>query len=86
MFFMNDDGTLNYQSMVVDVDSKIRAGKQSFFDGMDKRQANAYRSQMRHPNYDCLEAARVQLATRYGYQNFVLGVFGADGEVYVDGE
>ncbi len=86
MFFMNDDGTLNYQAMVVDVDSKIRGGKQSFFDGMDKRQANAYRSQVRHPNYDCLETTRAQLATRYGNQNFVLGVFGADGDVYVEDE
>jgi hypothetical protein len=65
MFFLNADGTLNYQKMVESVDASIRSGKQSFFDGLDKRQVNAYRQYLKHSQLDCLNHTRQQLGKRY---------------------
>jgi hypothetical protein len=70
MFFLNDDGTLNYQVMIEDVDSKIRDGKKNFFHGLDKRATNAYRAQIQHSNYECLTATRDKLAERYGQSKY----------------
>ena len=65
MFFLNSDGTLNYQMMVETVDAAIRAGKKDFFDGLDKRTAHAYRQYLKHPESACLENVRRQLNIRY---------------------
>lgn len=71
MFFLNSDGTLNYQMMVETVDAAIRAGKKNFFDGLDKRTAHAYRQYLKHQESACLESVRRQLSIRYHGQDMV---------------
>jgi hypothetical protein len=39
MFFVDDEGYLDYQRLVNEVDAAIRAGKMSFLDGVDKRKS-----------------------------------------------
>jgi hypothetical protein len=65
MFFINDDGTLNYQDMIETVDAAIRAGKRNFFDGLDKRVTHSYRQYLKHQQLDCLTKVRSQLGVRY---------------------
>lgn len=65
MFYLNEDGTLNYQKMIVDIDKRIRENKTSYFDGMDKRQKNVYRQQTQHIKQECLERVREMINTRY---------------------
>jgi len=67
MFYLNEDGTLNYQKMVVEIDAKIRSGKLNFFDGLDKRAANVYRQYLRHEMFNCLVATKNNLDKRYQY-------------------
>jgi hypothetical protein len=67
MFFVNDEGYLNYQQLVNEVDAAIRAGKMSFLDGVDKRKAHIYRDYKPHPQLPALETAQSRLAERYGY-------------------
>lgn len=66
MFFVNDNGTLNYQLMVETIDEMIREGKRSLFDGLDKRAANLYRKYDEHSQLNCLNSVRSLLAKRYG--------------------
>jgi len=65
MFFLNDDGSLDYQTMVETVDIAIRAGKKNFFDGLDKRAANKYREYLKHQELDTLNQVRSHLTIRY---------------------
>lgn len=65
MFFLNDDGTLDYQKMIMTVGKAIYEGKKNFFDGLDKRTAHIYRSYMKHGELDCLNHVRKQLGIRY---------------------
>jgi hypothetical protein len=65
MFFLNDDGTLNYQQMIVDVEGKIRNGRANFFDGVDKRQAHMYREYLKHRETFNLERAEAMLEHHY---------------------
>jgi hypothetical protein len=67
MFFVDDEGYLNYQQLVNEVDTAIRAGKMSFLDGVDKRQSNFYRHYQPHPQLPALETAQLRLSERYGY-------------------
>jgi hypothetical protein len=67
MFFVDDEGYLNYQQLVNEVDAAIRAGKMSFLDGVDKRQSNFYRHYQPHPQLPALETAQQRLGERYGY-------------------
>jgi len=67
MFFVDDQGYLNYQQLVNEVDAAIRAGKMSFLDGVDKRQSNFYRHYQPHPQLPALETAQLRLSERYGY-------------------
>jgi hypothetical protein len=67
MFFVDDEGYLNYQQLVNEVDAAIRAGKMSFLDGVDKRKAHIYRDYKPHPQLPALETAQSRLAERYGY-------------------
>lgn len=69
IFFVDDDeGYLNYQRLVNEVDAAIRGGKMSFFDGVDKRKAHTYRYYQAHPQIPALEVAQTQLGERYGYK------------------
>jgi hypothetical protein len=67
MFFIDDEGHLDYQQLVNKVDAAIRAGKMSFLDGVDKRQSNFYRHYQVHPQLPALETAQLRLGERYGY-------------------
>jgi hypothetical protein len=51
--------------MIETVDSAIRAGKKNFFDGIDKRKVNQYRSYLKHQELNCLDRVREQLDVRY---------------------
>jgi hypothetical protein len=64
-FYLNEDGTLNFQAMVEDIDSKIQAGKLGWFDGISKRKTNAYRMYMEHPSYQALLALKSKIEYRY---------------------
>jgi hypothetical protein len=68
MFFVDDEGYLDYQRLVNEVDAAIRGGKMSFFDGVDKRKAHTYRDYQAHPQLAALEVAQTQLGERYGYK------------------
>jgi hypothetical protein len=68
MFFVDDEGYLDYQRLVNEVDTAIRGGKMSFFDGVDKRKAHTYRDYQAHPQLPALEVAKTQLGERYGYK------------------
>ncbi len=72
MFFLNDDGSLNYQLMVETIDKAIREGKNNFFDGLDKRTEHIYRQYLKHEQIACLEQVRNQLNVRYN-GNFNIG-------------
>jgi hypothetical protein len=68
MFFVNDEGYLDYQQLVNEVDAAIRADKTSFLDGVDKRKAHTYRNYQAHPQLPALEVVQSQLGDRYGYK------------------
>jgi hypothetical protein len=68
MFFVDDEGYLDYQQLVNEVDAAIRAGKMSFLDGVDKRKAHTYRNYQAHPQLPALEVVQSQLGERYGYK------------------
>jgi len=67
MFFVDEEGYLDYQRLVNEVDTAIRAGKMSFLDGVDKRQSNFYRHYQPHPELAALETAQLRLGERNGY-------------------
>jgi len=67
MFFVDEEGYLDYQRLVNKVDAAIQAGKMSFFEGIDKRQSNFYRRYQSHPQLPALETAQVRLGERNGY-------------------
>jgi hypothetical protein len=64
-FYLNEDGTLNFQAMVEDIDNKIQAGNLGWFDGISKRKTNAYRMYMEHPSYQALIALKSKIEYRY---------------------
>ncbi len=64
-FYLNEDGTLNFQAMVEDIDNKIQQGKLGWFDGISKRKSHAYRLYMEHPNYRALLALKSKIENRY---------------------
>ncbi len=65
MFFLNEDGKLNYQAMVTAIDQRIREGRKNFFDGLDKRQAHLYREYLKHQEIEVLDVTREKLGVRY---------------------
>lgn len=65
MYFMNSDGTLNYQKMVLTVNRAIVDGKQSLLEGIDKRKLNAYRLMEKHREAPCFDKVRDKLSERY---------------------
>jgi len=67
MFFVDDEGYLDYQRLVNEVDAAIRAGKMSFLERVDKRQSNFYRYYQPHPQLSGLETAQLRLGERNGY-------------------
>ena len=75
MFFINDDGTLDYQRMVETVDKLIRSGAKSFFSGCDKREKHIYRNYKEHSNQECVERVRNLLEVRYAGYDFRESVY-----------
>lgn len=67
MFFVDEEGYLDYQRLVNEVDAAIRAGKMSFLDGVDKRKLSFYRNYQPHPQLSALETAQLRLGERNGY-------------------
>lgn len=69
MFFISEDGTLDFQRMVETVDRIIRDGHKSFFKGCDKREKNTYRRYKYHNQSECLSRVKKLLELRYhGYE------------------
>jgi hypothetical protein len=68
MFFVDEEGYLDYQRLINEVDAAIRTGKMSFLEGIDKRKAHTYRDYKAHPQLPALEVAQSQLGERYGYK------------------
>ncbi len=67
MFFLDEEGYLDYQHLVNEVDAAIRAGKISFLDGVDKRKSSFYRNYQSHPQLSALEIDQLRLGERNGY-------------------
>jgi hypothetical protein len=67
MFFVDDEGYLDYQRLVNEIDAAIRAGKMSFLEGVDKRKLSFYRNYQPHPQLSALEIAQLRLGERNGY-------------------
>ena len=73
MLFLNDDedGTVNYEQMITEVDRAIIQGVENlmeYFDpGTHKRAALGER--MYHPAYRALEATRLALAQQQGFSD-----------------
>jgi hypothetical protein len=65
MFFLNENGTLNYQSMVQNIYDKIKKGNLSFFDGTDKRKNHIYRLYQEHTELELLRESNDILFGRY---------------------
>lgn len=68
MYFLNTDGTLNYQLMVESLDQMVSDGKMGFWDGVERRSTNTYRAQRKHPGLEILETTRERLTAYYGYR------------------
>jgi hypothetical protein len=64
---MDDEGYLDYQRLVNEVDAAIRAGKMSFHDGVDKRKSSFYRNYQPHPQLSALETAQLRLGEHNSY-------------------
>jgi hypothetical protein len=85
MFFLNDDGSLNYQLMIETIDKAIREGKRNLFDGLDKRAANIYRQYLKHEQSECLEHVKHQLGIRYhGDFNIVNNLLESENDTQSD--
>jgi hypothetical protein len=67
MFFVDNEGYLDYQQLINEIDTAIRAGKMSFLDGVDKRKSSFYRNYQPHPQLSALETAQLRLGERNGY-------------------
>jgi hypothetical protein len=68
MFFVDDEGYLDYQRLINEVDAAIRTGKMSFLDGVDKRKLSFYRNYKPHPQLSALSTTQFRLGERYGYE------------------
>jgi hypothetical protein len=72
MYFLNSDGTVNYQLMLQALDDKVATGMHGFWDGLDKRSGHGYRKQSAHPALEILDATRAKLCEYYGYRHSYL--------------
>ncbi len=66
MFFLNEDGTLNYQLMIETINEMITSGKHNFFHELNRSKADAYRELFsKHPESETLKRTRYQLDIHY---------------------
>lgn len=65
MFFMNNDGTLDFENMITTIDALIRDGANNFFKFCDKRVKHIYRNYKLHSQSDCLARVKALLTARY---------------------
>lgn len=84
MFFIKEDGTLDYQRMVETVDKLIRSGAKSFFSGCDKREKHTYRNYKNHSNQECVNRVRNLLELRYSGYDFHHAVYSDEQPVQYD--
>ena len=67
-WFLNEDGTLNYKAMVIELDRVIRAGAMTFASTRPKAsQRNLSREYVKHPAFEALKRMKHQLNIRYGF-------------------
>lgn len=67
-YFLNPDGTLDYQRMIETIDGKIAEGKLSYWDGDSRRSKHVDRLQKDHPSFNKVEEARSVLADFYRFR------------------
>ncbi len=61
MFYLNEDGTLAYQTMVEDVENAIRQGVMKFVSTKQRKHRNAYRDFAVHEQQECLDATKAAI-------------------------
>ncbi|NEP70283.1 hypothetical protein [Moorena sp. SIO3A5] len=67
MFFLNPDGTLNFQQMVIELDEAIRNGAKNFKSTLSAEQRNHFnRLKQEHQEHHTLKKTREQLNYQYG--------------------
>ncbi len=65
MFFINEDGTLNYQQMIEEIELAIREGKKRFSDTERGKTRNLNRYYSDHDAKDCLDETRKAIERLY---------------------
>ena len=67
-WYLNDDGTLDFKSMVISLDHLIRSGEMRFSKSRPTAyQRNLAREYEEHPGYPALMKIKTQLGIRYGF-------------------
>ncbi|NET69470.1 MAG: hypothetical protein F6K63_35945, partial [Moorea sp. SIO1G6] len=67
MFFLNPDGTLNFQQMVIELDEAIRNGAKNFKSTLSAEQRHNFnRLKQEHQEHHTLKKTREQLNYQYG--------------------
>ena len=65
MFFINEDGTLNYQQMIEEIELAIREGKKRFSDTQRGKTRHLDRYYSDHDAKDCLDETRKAIERLY---------------------
>lgn len=68
MFFLNDDGTVNYQKMIEEIELAIRQGKKRFSDIDKKMHRNYKKLYQSHDESECLEKLKDNIEDLYNYR------------------
>jgi hypothetical protein len=67
-WFLNEDGTLDFKSMVLQLDLRIRSGDMRFSESRaSATQRHLAREYEEHPAYPVLKKCKTQLGIRYGF-------------------
>ncbi len=65
MFYLNEDGTLEYQTMVEDVENAIRQGVMKFVSTKQRKHRNTHREYEVHEQQECLDATKYAIRKLY---------------------
>ena len=68
MFFLNDDGTVNYQQMIEEIELAIRQGKKRFSDIDKNMHRNYHKFYQPHDESECLEKTKNNIEGLYNYR------------------
>jgi hypothetical protein len=67
-WYLNDDGTLNFATMVIQLDLRIRRGDMRFSSSRESSQhRNLAREYEEHPGFSVVQKCKHQLGIRYGF-------------------